>query len=257
MQKCSFCQKVLKGHEKLFSGPDVLICEDCVKFCHETLTRTDTVSVKNSKDAKDTKQPDKTAERLATGTPASSLPFFTVEDCQFVNPLRSQTIKLKECYGKERAKMIEHKTLKDLYDILTADPRTRDWCEGDDLIELAHQLLDCFRQERSADQVGIHDAIMTACEPQIYAKDFDEKRIEILKRQQRSAFVMSALIMTPRRWGKTMAGTVKALRAPLRTPARGMFLIETYMVVCSFHGHGGVASSLSQGDDCYLCHFTR
>ena len=56
MQKCSFCQKVLKGHEKLFSGPDVLICEDCVKFCHDTITRTDTVSSNSSKNPKESKE---------------------------------------------------------------------------------------------------------------------------------------------------------------------------------------------------------
>ncbi len=38
IQKCSFCQKTAKADEKLFSGPDVLICEDCVKFCHDTLS---------------------------------------------------------------------------------------------------------------------------------------------------------------------------------------------------------------------------
>ncbi|MBI2095149.1 MAG: ATP-dependent Clp protease ATP-binding subunit ClpX [Candidatus Omnitrophica bacterium] len=38
-QKCSFCQKLLRGDEKLFSGPDVTICEDCVRFCHQILSR--------------------------------------------------------------------------------------------------------------------------------------------------------------------------------------------------------------------------
>ena len=55
MQKCSFCQKTLKGHEKIFSGPDSLICEDCVKFCHDTLTRTGAGAVKE-KDPKDAKE---------------------------------------------------------------------------------------------------------------------------------------------------------------------------------------------------------
>ncbi len=54
MQKCSFCQKILKGHEKIFSGPESLICEDCVKFCHDTLTRTGTASPKDApKDPKE------------------------------------------------------------------------------------------------------------------------------------------------------------------------------------------------------------
>ena len=37
IQKCSFCQKTARPDEKLFSGSDALICEDCVKFCHDTL----------------------------------------------------------------------------------------------------------------------------------------------------------------------------------------------------------------------------
>ncbi len=38
VQKCSFCQKVAKGDERFFAGPDVLICEDCVKFCNDSIT---------------------------------------------------------------------------------------------------------------------------------------------------------------------------------------------------------------------------
>lgn len=38
-QKCSFCHKVSTNDEKLFSGPDVLICEDCVRFCHQVMAR--------------------------------------------------------------------------------------------------------------------------------------------------------------------------------------------------------------------------
>ena len=42
-QQCSFCGKVVRRDRKLFSGPDVFICEDCVKFCHDVLTRETTV----------------------------------------------------------------------------------------------------------------------------------------------------------------------------------------------------------------------
>ena len=53
IQKCSFCQKASRSEEKLFSGPDVFICEDCIKFCHSILTkdteetRKETVLLKN------------------------------------------------------------------------------------------------------------------------------------------------------------------------------------------------------------------
>src|SRR5688572_16327050 len=39
IQKCSFCQKDVKPEERLFAGPDALICEDCVRFCHETMSQ--------------------------------------------------------------------------------------------------------------------------------------------------------------------------------------------------------------------------
>ena len=71
MQKCSFCQKVLKGQEKLFSGPDVLICEDCVKFCHDTLTRTEPAAV-SGKDAKEPRESSK--EAPAPALKAEDLP---------------------------------------------------------------------------------------------------------------------------------------------------------------------------------------
>ena len=38
-QKCSFCQKISRSEEKLFSGPGVAICEDCVRYCHQVLSR--------------------------------------------------------------------------------------------------------------------------------------------------------------------------------------------------------------------------
>ena len=37
IQKCSFCQKIVSTNEKLFSGPEVFICEDCVRFCHQMM----------------------------------------------------------------------------------------------------------------------------------------------------------------------------------------------------------------------------
>ncbi len=39
IQKCSFCQKDVKPEERLFAGPDALICEDCVRFCHDTMVQ--------------------------------------------------------------------------------------------------------------------------------------------------------------------------------------------------------------------------
>jgi len=39
IQKCSFCQKDVKLEERLFAGADAMICEDCVRFCHDTMAQ--------------------------------------------------------------------------------------------------------------------------------------------------------------------------------------------------------------------------
>ncbi len=36
-QTCSFCKRALTADEKVFSGPEMLICAKCVQFCHEVL----------------------------------------------------------------------------------------------------------------------------------------------------------------------------------------------------------------------------
>jgi ATP-dependent Clp protease ATP-binding subunit ClpX len=39
MNKCSFCGRNKAGVKKLFSGPGVYICDNCVKLCNQILTR--------------------------------------------------------------------------------------------------------------------------------------------------------------------------------------------------------------------------
>ena len=39
LQKCSFCQKDVKPSERLFAGAEAMICEECVRFCHENMAQ--------------------------------------------------------------------------------------------------------------------------------------------------------------------------------------------------------------------------
>ncbi len=48
--KCSFCHRASKSDEKLFSGPEVYICEECVKFCNEILDRESKSAVESKKE---------------------------------------------------------------------------------------------------------------------------------------------------------------------------------------------------------------
>jgi len=48
--KCSFCHRASKSDEKLFSGPEVYICEEGVKFCNEILDRESKSAVESKKE---------------------------------------------------------------------------------------------------------------------------------------------------------------------------------------------------------------
>jgi hypothetical protein len=71
-----------------------------------------------------------------------------------------------------------------------------------------------FAQQRSHDQKRFHDAIFQTIAPHIYKGDFLFRRDDLLDRFGRDAFNMAAMVMTPRRWGKTTA-TAMALAVAL------------------------------------------
>jgi len=83
-------------------------------------------------------------------------------------------------------------------------------CEGENIFRLAMQLLDKFKWKRSPDQKRFHDAIFLTAAPHIYGSDFLTCRDQILDQFQRSEFPLAAMIMTPRRWGKTTASAMAA-----------------------------------------------
>ena len=46
MNKCSFCGRNKSGVKKLFSGPGVYICDNCIRLCNQILTRDEHKSAK-------------------------------------------------------------------------------------------------------------------------------------------------------------------------------------------------------------------
>jgi len=46
MNKCSFCGRSKQAVKKLFSGPGVYICDNCIRLCSQILTRDEKNAVK-------------------------------------------------------------------------------------------------------------------------------------------------------------------------------------------------------------------
>ena len=94
---------------------------------------------------------------------------------------------------------------------------------GMELFELAFRLLDMFDQQRTPDQKRFHDAIFQTCAAHIFKDDFLQHREELLDRFDWDEFKMAAMIMTPRRSGKTTAAAMAC--AVLLYVGRGMELL--------------------------------
>jgi hypothetical protein len=123
-----------------------------------------------------------------------------------------------------RAREIEFLKLHDPLDVLNEDPSSSSFCLGDIIYEKAMQLLDMFPgKRRSPDQVAFHNAIFQTCLPHIYKEDFQQSRTVLLNKLKRESFNMAALVMTPRRFGKTTAVAMAA--AVLMYVCRGINIV--------------------------------
>jgi hypothetical protein len=124
------------------------------------------------------------------------------------DPLCQTLMSAVQQSAADRLRDVQQRALVSTYEVLTADPRNSlkgGQCPGQRFYELGLQLLDTFEEKRSPDQKRFHDAIFQTLAPHIYKGDFLYKRDELLDKFGREAFNMAAMIMTPRRWGKTTA----------------------------------------------------
>lgn len=76
-------------------------------------------------------------------------------------------------------------------------------CEGDHRMKELRRLLDSFQWERSPDQFRFHEDFIRLCLPQIYGADFEANRARLMAAFGLDCFKVGALVLTPRRWGKT------------------------------------------------------
>jgi hypothetical protein len=110
---------------------------------------------------------------------------------------------------KKKEKIQQELTLCPIYEASTGG-KLLSKCRGEELFQLAMISLDSFKWKRSPDQKRFHDAIFMTSAPHIYKSDFLTCRDKILDRFGRDEFPLAAMIMTPRRWGKTTASAMAA-----------------------------------------------
>jgi hypothetical protein len=79
-------------------------------------------------------------------------------------------------------------------------------CEGDKRLAELRRILDSFNWARSPDQFRFHEDFIKLCLPHIFGlADFEQNRMRLMQAFQLDCFKVGALVLTPRRWGKTTA----------------------------------------------------
>ena len=81
----------------------------------------------------------------------------------------------------------------------------RAFSAGDLRVKRIFKTLDSFGWKRSPDQKTFHRNFMIACLPQIYREEWDQHKRRVLKEFDAENIDFEVLIMTPRRWGKTIS----------------------------------------------------
>ena len=78
-------------------------------------------------------------------------------------------------------------------------------CRGDQVLEKLNQTLDMFEPRRAPHQVIFHRHFIRSCLPKIYGADWDQMAPTVLARMGLREIKQETLVVTPRRYGKTVA----------------------------------------------------
>jgi hypothetical protein len=123
----------------------------------------------------------------------------------YKNPYESDIEALKEEYAARKRRHIQRGQYIDMYTALTEAVKREAQCEGDRRLRRLKKILDEFQWARTKDQFLFHEDFIKLCLPHIYGSDFEANRLRLMKQFKLQSFKVGALVLCPRRWGKTIA----------------------------------------------------
>jgi hypothetical protein len=151
------------------------------------------------------------------------------EDLDYAFDLELEFQELEDYWGAKAKDELENRTLFDSYDIFTEDRRKRKWCAGDEYYELAQRLISKFENPPSDQQLNFIENVIDTCIAQIYGKDFNSRRSDLMKQRGWREFKKIVLLTCGRRFGKTM-GAAMAAAILLYVCPRGINMVSPCIV---------------------------
>lgn len=77
--------------------------------------------------------------------------------------------------------------------------------KGDEILEMLNTTLDSFKPHRAAHQVIFHRHFLLSCLPKIYGEEWEQMAPTVLARMGLREIKQETLVVTPRRYGKTIS----------------------------------------------------
>ena len=143
--------------------------------------------------------------RLPPPPPAAEIPVAKVYS--FVPYLRDLEERYEEAFRRKKS---SYQSIPQIHEYYMESGRQKflTHSNGDERLANLRQALkrlDTLGYMRSNHQREFHEVFISACLPQLYGKDLDRCLIRILEENDLDSIQSEVMVVTPRRWGKTMA----------------------------------------------------
>ena len=102
-----------------------------------------------------------------------------------------------------------------------------DQCSGDRRLADFNTTLDSFRWQRTAAQIMFHDLFTNAVLKQIYGVEWEANAVRVMKEQGMRKLHTEVMVMTPRRYGKTVSVAMWVVAALLHIPGVEIGIFST------------------------------
>lgn len=160
--------------------------------------------------------------------------------CSWAKACRALSDKLKRDQQQKRERMVIVSRL----DHVTDPQYGTDQCNGDRRLKEFNEILDSFRWQRTAAQIMFHDLftnavlryifclfyshrLLTHTHRQIYGVEWEANAVRVMREQGMKKLHTEVMVMTPRRYGKTVSVAMWVVAALLMIPGVEIGIFST------------------------------
>jgi len=168
-----------------------------------------------------------TLEEEARRAYAANSRYKSLRPAQGVCSWAKYCVRLRDRLEKTETRLRKKQRIVSRYDHFSDPLFGTDTCEGDERLEAINYTLDSFRWVRTDAQVMFHTHFTQAMLRRIYGQSWDANAVRVLQEHGLKKIKTEVMIMTPRRYGKTVAVSMWVVAALLNIPGIEIGIFST------------------------------